>query len=144
MFCPQCKTQDTKVIDSRETENWTVIRRRRKCEKCEFRFTTFEKSVLNDIIVIKKDETREEYNREKLKKAILLAFAKRKVSNEEIEDIISKLEQKRIQWKGEVSSEQIWLDVLIFLKEKDPVAYVRFASVYMDFDNLEDFKQLLI
>ncbi len=144
MFCPQCKTQDTKVIDSRETENGTVIRRRRKCDDCEFRFTTFEKSILNDIIVIKRDETREEYNRAKLKKAILLAFAKRKVSNDEIEEIISKLEQNRIQWKWEISSEQIWLDILIMLKEKDPVAYVRFASVYMAFDNIEDFKQILI
>ncbi len=145
MICPQCKNKDTKVIDSRETDWWKIIRRRRMCTKCWFRFTTFEKYIITELIVIKKDWSREEYNRDKLKRAIMLAFAKRKISNEEIENMLLELEQKRLQqWKQEVESEQIGIDVLLMLKQKDPVAYVRFASVYMDFDSIEDFKQILI
>ena len=105
----------------------------------------FEKYIITELIVIKKDWSREEYNRDKLKRAIMLAFAKRKISNEEIENMLLELEQKRLQqWKQEVESEQIGIDVLLMLKQKDPVAYVRFASVYMDFDSIEDFKQILI
>lgn len=94
-------------------------------------------------MITKKDGTKELYDKQKLKKALLLAFAKRKVSSDEIENIICQLEQKRLQSWSEVSSEQVGVDVLLALKEYDPVAYVRFASVYMAFDNLSDFQHII-
>lgn len=94
-------------------------------------------------MVIKKDGSKELYDKQKLQRALMLAFAKRKISTDEIENIICQLEQKWLQSWSEVASEQIGVDVLLALKEFDPVAYVRFASVYMAFDNLSDFQQLI-
>jgi len=143
MICPQCQKENTKVIDSRESDGWKTIRRRRECESCKFRFTTFEKPIFSDLMVNKKDNSKEIYDRDKLKKSISLAFAKRKISNDELDALINDLEIKRIQNWQIINSETIWKDVLRFLKEKDPVAYTRFASVYMDFNDLDDFRKIL-
>ena len=134
---------DTKVIDSRTIEEWQTIKRRRECEFCNNRFTTFERRGTTEILVIKKDGTKEMYERQKIKKALLLAFAKRNIDKTIIENIINELEYKRSSDSTEISSKQIWDDILVALKTTDPIAYVRFASVYRAFDNLDDFKELL-
>lgn len=143
MRCPKCKNMDTKVIDSRTIEEWQTIKRRRECEFCNNRFTTFERRGTTELLVIKKDGTKEMYERQKIKKALLLAFAKRNIDKTIIENIINELEYKRSADNTEISSKQIWDDILDALKTTDPIAYVRFASVYRAFENLNDFKELL-
>lgn len=134
---------DTKVIDSRSIEGGQTIKRRRECEFCNNRFTTFERRWTTELIVIKKDETKEMYDRQKLKKALLLSFAKRDINQEELEWLLNSLETQRSSEWNEVTSIQIWDDVLKALKTIDAVAYVRFASVYRSFNNLEDFKKFI-
>ena len=134
---------DTKVIDSRIIDNWQTIRRRRECEFCGYRFTTFERVWATELMVIKKDGSKEMYDRSKLKKAILLAFAKTDFSNDEIENLLNTLEIKwQSQW-SEIPSSTIWDDVLELLKDDYPVPYVRFSSVYKSFASLDDFKQII-
>jgi transcriptional repressor NrdR len=134
---------DTKVIDSRSIDGGQTIRRRRECEFCNNRFTTFERRGTTEFLVIKRDGTKEMYDRQKLRKALLLAFAKRNIDKEELENILNTLEIKRSSESNELSSREIGLDILSYLKTRDPVAYVRFASVYHSFDDLTDFKKLL-
>lgn len=134
---------DTKVIDSRTIEWWQTIKRRRECEFCNNRFTTFERKWTTELIVIKKDWTKEMYDRQKLKKALLLSFAKRDINQEELEWLLNSLETQRSSEWNEVTSTQIWDDVVKALKSIDAVAYVRFASVYRSFNNLEDFKKFI-
>ena len=143
MRCPKCKNMDTKVIDSRTIETGQTIKRRRECEFCNNRFTTFETRGTTELLVIKKDGTKEMYERQKIKRALLLAFAKRNIEKMIVENIINDLEYKRSNENSEISSVQIGEDILETLKTKDPVAYIRFASVYRSFDNLDDFKKLL-
>lgn len=143
MKCPKCNNMDTKVIDSRSIEGWQTIKRRRECEFCNNRFTTFERKWTTELIVIKKDWTKEMYDRQKLKKALLLSFAKRDINQEELEWLLNSLETQRSSEGNEVSSTQIWDDVVKALKNIDAVAYVRFASVYRSFNNLEDFKKFI-
>lgn len=143
MKCPKCGNLDTKVIDSRVVEDNQAIRRRRECEYCKTRFTTFERRGLAELVVIKRDGTKELYDRSKLKKAAMLAFAKRKVDLNAIDVMLSNLEIERSKQGTEIDSIQIGKDLLAMLKELDPVAYVRFASVYMKFESLWDFAQLL-
>lgn len=144
MRCGKCKNADTKVIDSRIIDNGQTIRRRRECEFCGFRFTTFERVGITDLMIIKKDNTKEMYDRLKLKRAIMLAFAKMDMAaNEKVEEMLNTLESKRQIQGNEISSRQIGDDVLAMLKEDFPVAYVRFASVYKSFTGLEDFKKLI-
>lgn len=135
---------DSKVVDSRMIEEGQVVRRRRECEFCSYRFTTFERVGVVELIVVKKDWTKEMYDRTKLKRAVMLAFAKRAIHPEEIDKLISSLEIKWQAESPEISSKQIWSDILAALKEVDPVVYVRFASVYQDFDSFEDFKRLIV
>lgn len=142
MKCPKCSNYDTKVLDSRVVQDWNAIRRRRECEYCEHRFTTFERRGITDLVVIKKDWSRELYDRTKITKAILSAYAKRSIAMDKLEEITSSLEVNRsAEW--EISSVKIWEDILAALKTEDPVAYVRFASVYMNFDSREDFQHLM-
>ncbi len=143
MRCPKCNSMETKVIDSRTIDDWQAIRRRRECEFCSHRFTTFEKKEITELTVIKKDWTKEIYDRQKLKKAILLSFAKRKYISEEIDNMISILETKRSQENKEITSKKIGTDVLNAIKNIDLVAYVRFASVYNSFETPSDFQKLL-
>lgn len=143
MKCPKCQSMETKVIDSRMIEDWQVIRRRRECEFCNHRFTTFEKKWATELMVIKGDWTKQMYDRQKIKRWLVLSFAKRKIENELIENIINNLEIKRQSESNEINSKQIWEDILQELKKIDPVAFVRFASVYKSFNNLEDFKEFI-
>ena len=142
MKCPKCGNAETRVLDSRVIEDWKVIKRRRQCEYCDNRFSTFEKIWITDLVVVKKDGKKELYDRSKIKKALMLAFAKRDYPIEKLEDIIFNLETKWAVDK-EIPAQIIWEDILSMLKSEDPVAYVRFASVYMKFDSLDDFKQII-
>ena len=143
MKCPKCWNLETKVIDSRVIDDWQTIRRRRECEFCNNRFTTFERREFTDLTVIKKDGKKELYDRQKIKRALMLAFAKREFDTEKIEEILNNLENQRTSEWDEISSQKIGDDILEVLKELDPVAYIRFASVYKSFDNLEDFKKFI-
>ncbi|MCF7835399.1 transcriptional regulator NrdR [Candidatus Gracilibacteria bacterium] len=143
MKCPKCQSMETKVIDSRMIEDGQVIRRRRECEFCSHRFTTFEKKGVTELIIIKNDGTKQMYDRQKIKRGLILSFAKRKIENEIIENIINNLEIKRQNESNEINSNQIGEDILEELKKLDPVAFVRFASVYKSFNDLEDFKKFI-
>lgn len=143
MKCAKCKNTDTKVVDSRIVDNWQTIRRRRECEICWYRFTTFERIGITELMVIKKDWSKEMYDRSKLKKAVVLAFAKTNFTNDEIEDILNTLEIKRQSQWSEIKSSIIGDDVLWLLKDSYPVPYVRFCSVYKSFNSLDDFKNLI-
>lgn len=140
MKCPSCSFEATRVIDSREAED--SIRRRRECIKCNYRFTTYEKNEEISVMVIKKDETREPFSDEKLFKGIARACEKRPVSAEVINKLISDVEQEiRESLKSEVKTTEIGRLVMEKLKFIDEVAYIRFASVYRQFKDVESFKK---
>lgn len=142
MKCPYCSHADTSVIDSRETEDTTSIRRRRVCNQCEKRFTTYERVEGIELTVIKKDGSKEEFSREKLKRGIVKATWKRPVSMSEIEDLINEVEQRLRRKDGsEVKAWEIGNLVLSRLCKLDPLSYLLFASVYRDFDSIDDFAQ---
>ncbi len=143
MRCPRCKNEDTAVIDSRLTEDGRAIRRRRECEKCEHRFTTFERQELASLIVVKRDKTREPYSREKLERGIWIACTKRPVSQKDIDKMLSDLEEKWGKNKEEVESTTIGSDVMNALAKLDKVAYIRFASVHREFKDVQEFKEEL-
>ncbi len=143
MRCPKCKHDDSKVLDSRDTQEGREIRRRRECEKCQYRFTTFEAVETENFLVIKKDGTRESYRREKVEKGIWTACEKRQVTQEQVSSILDELEMKWSASGKEVSSRTIGEDVMDSLKKLDEVAYIRFASVYRHFKDLESFKKEL-
>ena len=144
MKCPFCGNEDTRVIDSRSSEDGLSIRRRRVCEVCEKRFTTYEKVETMPVIVIKKDGSRQEFDRQKLVERILLACRKRRVSMQDIDRLADEIESYAYQQpQKEISTTQIGELVLRGLWDIDQVAYVRFASVYQDFDSLETFTKAL-
>ncbi len=143
MYCPKCKHPDTRVLDSRETNEHREIRRRRRCEKCGFRFTTFERVETTSFIVVKKDNRRESYNRQKLEEGIRRACEKRPITNEQIESLINDLEEKWAILGKEISAKKIGEDVMDSLKTIDEVAYIRFASVYRHFKDIETFRKEL-
>lgn len=143
MHCPRCKSTETSVVDSRLAEEGRAIRRRRECTKCNRRFTTFERQELSNLIVVKNDGTREPYSRTKLERGIWVACTKRPVSEDKIDTMLSKLEEK---WAGnakEVASKTIGNDVMKALKKIDQVAYIRFASVHREFKDVDEFKDEL-
>ena len=140
MKCPFCHHAETGVIESRSLEHGFVIRRRRYCKKCHKRFTTHERIELIPLVVIKKDENREVFNREKITKGILRACEKRPVSLAEINQIAEAVEEKLKQKSGnEIKSQLIGRLVMNRLKNLDEVAYVRFASVYRRFEDVGSF-----
>ena len=140
MKCPYCDSNDTKVIDSRATEENHAIRRRRLCLTCNKRFSTYERYEDATLMVIKKDETRQQFDRVKLINGIVKSCEKRPVSMEEIEKIADEIEVAiNHLGKKEISSNLIGNLVMDKLKGLDPVAYVRFASVYREFKDLESF-----
>ncbi|PIR49792.1 transcriptional regulator NrdR [Candidatus Peregrinibacteria bacterium CG10_big_fil_rev_8_21_14_0_10_54_7] len=141
MHCPHCKCQDTSVIDSRLAEEGRAVRRRRECPKCFHRFTTFERQELSSLIIVKRDGTREPYSRTKLERGIWLACTKRPVSQNQIDDLLNKLEEKWCANKKEVASSTIGTDVMRALRKLDKVAYIRFASVHREFKDVEEFKE---
>jgi transcriptional repressor NrdR len=142
MKCPQCSSLKNSVIDSRLTDNNTAIRRRRQCDDCDARFTTFERLRAANLIVIKKDQTREEYDREKLERGIWRACEKRPIKKEQISSLLNKMEEKWAQ-NSETPTSQIGEDVMEGLKEIDPVAYIRFASVYRAFSDVKSFEETI-
>lgn len=142
MRCPYCHHDSTSVVDSRETEDQTSIRRRRECDQCKKRFTTYERVEGIDLKVIKKDGTREDFSREKLKRGLTKATWKRPISMADIEALIDKVESLlRLKKNSEVKSWEIGNLVINRLKKVDPLSYLLFASVYRDFGSLEDFAQ---
>ncbi|MBX9704447.1 MAG: transcriptional regulator NrdR [Silvanigrellaceae bacterium] len=140
MKCRQCNYNETKVLESRESKDGTTIRRRRECMECGFRFTTFEKVEEQPIYIIKRDGTRELFAREKLLRSISLACQKRSISSKGITDLTDGVEKRcASSEEREFSSQKIGEFVLEALLKLDPVAYVRFASVYRAFSSPEDF-----
>lgn len=143
MRCPKCKNIETRVIDSRLTDEDKAIRRRRECEKCSHRFTTFERPEFASFIVVKKDGTREPYDRDKLEQGIWRACTKRPVTQEKIASMMNALEENWAANKKEISTARIGNEVMQELKKIDEIAYIRFASVYKKFKDLEEFKSEL-
>lgn len=142
MRCPFCSNSDTKVVDTRSMDDNTSIRRRRLCEKCNERFTTYEKIDIIPITIVKRDLTREKFDRDKILKGIILACNKRPVSINEIEQIVNEIENKvSILSKKEVSTKYIGELVMEKLKNIDDISYVRFASVYREFKDLDSLMQ---
>ena len=139
MRCPYCTQDDTKVVDSRDAEN--ALRRRRECLGCKRRFTTYERVETTNLLVVKKDGTREQYNREKVRLGMTRACEKLPISNERIEAAVSRVETRLAEnRKGEVSSKQVGELVMNELKRLNKVAYIRFAAVYREFADIEDFQ----
>lgn len=144
MRCPYCNEENLKVIDSRPMDDVNAIRRRRQCENCGRRFTTFEKVETIPLMVVKKDNTREPYNRSKIEKGVLSACHKRPVSVENINGMIDEIEALLFQMdKKEISSTDIGELVMDKLKALDEVAYVRFSSVYREFTDVHTFMKEL-
>ncbi len=139
MLCPYCGSE-TKVIDSRLSKD--SLRRRRKCSSCTQRFTTYERIESTNVLIVKKDKTREQFNKEKLKGGIIRACEKRKISHEIISKIVDEIEQEIIEQK-EVPSKKLGSLVMKRLKKIDKVAYIRFASVYREFADIESFEKEL-
>lgn len=140
MNCPYCSHKESKVTDKRESPEG--IRRRRECLKCGKRFTTYEKAAIEDIYIIKKDNRREKFNREKLERGIIKAFEKRPVESEKIRKMINEIEEQiRKRGKKEIKTSEIGELVMKKIKKIDNVAYIRFASVYRDFQDINDFKR---
>ena len=140
MKCPYCKYTESKVIDSRPTVDGESIRRRRICQQCGKRFTTYETIESRSLMVIKKDGYRQQYDREKLMRGILKACQKRPVTKAQMDDLLSNIEKELYdQQEDEVSSMTIGEMVVERLIDIDEVAYIRFASVYRDFDDVDSF-----
>ena len=142
MRCPFCAHEDSQVKDSRPTEDGTSIRRRRQCEGCGARFTTFERVQLRELTVVKKEGKREPFDRAKLERAIGHATRKREVAPAKIDQLISGI-QRQLETRGdEVTTVQIGEAVMAGLKRLDHVAYIRFASIYKDFSDPGDFAEI--
>lgn len=144
MKCPYCAHLETKVVDSRAAEGGSAIRRRRECLNCKQRFTTFEKMEEIPITVVKKNQEREPLDRGKILAGLIRATVKRPIAREELEKVVDDIETDlRNQFKYEVSSREIGEMALKRLRKMDKVAYVRFASVYRDFKDIEEFTKEL-
>ena len=144
MRCPSCNSLDTQVKDSRPTEDSQVIRRRRICLACNFRFTTFERVQLRELTVVKKNGQRVAFDRDKLARSISVACRKRPVDPERVERVVNGI-VRRLESSGEseIPSTQIGELVMDALRALDPVAYVRFASVYRNFREAKDFEEFI-
>jgi transcriptional repressor NrdR len=144
MKCPFCGCEETQVKDSRNTDDNTAIRRRRECPECGSRFTTFERVQLRELIVVKRNGEKTLFDRDKLEKSISLAVSKRPISAERVEKIVNSL-QRRFESSGEteITTKQIGEAVMEVLSHLDNIAYIRFASVYKDFRNLQDLQEFV-
>jgi transcriptional repressor NrdR len=144
MKCPWCNADDDRVVDSRPAEGGTAIRRRRECNACRRRYSTFERVEDVGLLVVKRDGTKEPFEREKVSDSVLKAIKNRPVTPEQVTRVVDRV-QDRVRRKGpEVTSEQIGVAVLADLAKMDQVAYMRFASVYKDFQEISDFEQELV
>ncbi len=142
MYCIKCSSENTKVVDSRVSDDGTSIRRRRECENCNYRFTTFEKMEIINLVVVKSWNKKEKYNREKLEDSFIKAINKRNLSVWTVNDFIRILESKWMS-KEEISSKDIWKDILAMLVNLDEVAYIRYASVHLNFETAKDFTEFI-
>ena len=143
MKCPFCGKVDSSVLESREVDEG--VRRRRECSKCEKRFTTIERVKGNALWVIKKDGRREPFDREKIRRGMVRALLKRPIAIEKVDEILDEIERELLRGEDtEITTKCIGNAVLKRLKKIDKVAWLRFASVYQEFDNLEDFEKLII
>lgn len=144
MRCPFCQNEDTQVKDSRPTEDGAAIRRRRQCDKCGSRFTTFERVQLRDLVVLKRSGRRVPFDRDKLARSLAIALRKRPIEQDQIEQMISGIVRKlESMGESEVASETIGEMVMEALRILDSVAYVRYASVYKDFTEASDFADFI-
>ncbi|MBJ8325095.1 transcriptional regulator NrdR [Streptococcus pacificus] len=144
MRCPKCHYTKSSVVDSRQAEEGNTIRRRRECEQCQNRFTTFERIEESPLLVVKKDGTREQFSRDKIFKGIVHSAQKRPVSSSSIEKIVSDIEQQlRSEYDSEVASSVIGNLVMDRLAELDEITYIRFASVYRSFKDVDEIEALL-
>ena len=144
MKCPFCNSTDTQVLESRSVDGGTSIRRRRECLSCKKRFTTHEKIKRSYLWVIKKNGQREFFEKEKIKRGVLRAIEKRPVELEKVDEIIDDIEREMLNKESEeVSSILIGRGVLKRLKKIDKVAWLRFASVYLEFEDLDDFEKTI-
>lgn len=144
MKCPYCSNPDTRVIDSRLTDSNDSVRRRRMCEKCSKRFTTYERLEIQPIAVIKKDNTRQPFDRNKILSGLIRACIKRNISTEVLNKIVDDIENEISNMpSNEIQSKEIGNLVLKRLKNLDKVAYIRFASVYKQFDSIKQFTKEL-
>ena len=142
MHCPYCGSKDTEVVETRDSEDLETIRRRRSCLKCKKRFTTYERVENVDLVVIKKDRKREQFKRDKLRSGIIKSCDKTRVSIDTIEKIVTEIERElRSADSVEVDSRKIGQMVAAKLKKIDKVAYIRFASVFRRFVDVEDFER---
>ena len=141
MRCPFCGHEDSQVKDSRPTEDGAAIRRRRQCEACAARFTTFERIQLRELTIVKSEGRRESFEREKLERSVAIACRKRPIETAKIEKLVSGI-QRQLETLGEseIGSQRIGEMVMDGLKALDSVAYIRFASVYKDFNEAKDFE----
>lgn len=142
MKCPICYFDDTKVVDSRVANDGLSIRRRRECLKCGFRFSTYEEIELLDLVILKRDDRRESYSRDKLICGLKKACEKRPITDDDFKRLVHSIERdlQRLK-KGEISSKQIGVVVMTNLKKLDPIAYIRYASVYESFKDADEFKK---
>ena len=144
MRCPFCSNEDSQVKDSRPTEDNTAIRRRRICEQCGSRFTTFERIQLRDLVVVKSKGQKENFDRDKMFRSLSLALRKRNIDNEKIEKIVNAIVRKlENSGETEIKSSLIGQYIMDALSHLDQVAYVRFASVYKNFREVKDFEDFL-
>ncbi|HKC04437.1 MAG TPA: transcriptional regulator NrdR [Patescibacteria group bacterium] len=144
MKCPFCSAHDTSVLESRTVDEGDAIRRRRECAKCGKRFSTFEKVKGNFLWVIKKDGRREPFDKEKIKRGILRAVLKRPVSINQVEDVVDDIEREMLRREeSEVVTRVVGNAILKRLKKLDKVAWLRFASVYLEFTDLSDFEKAI-
>ena len=142
MRCPFCAHDESQVKDSRPTEDNTAIRRRRQCESCGARFTTFERVQLREATVLKSEGKRESFDRSKIEKSVALACRKRGIEQERIDQLVSGIQrQVEVSGDSEVSATRIGEMVMDGLRQLDSVAYIRFASVYRDFSEARDFEE---
>ncbi len=144
MFCPVCRHKETKVIDSRLTQDGMAIRRRRECEKCSYRFSTVEEAELLDIVVVKNNGVRESYSRNKLENGIIRSLAKRPYTEDKFDGLIHAIERDiQKKKKREITSKEIGELVMRHLQKFDKVAYVRFASIYRAFEDVGKFQSVI-
>lgn len=141
MHCQVCRSKETKVIDSRVTQDGLAVRRRRECVKCKYRFSTVEQTEILDITIVKSDGHRESYSREKVKQGIIRSLTKRPYTQEKFDRLINTIERD-IQKKRarEVTSQEVGELIMKHLKRFDKVAYIRFASIYRAFEDVDTFK----
>lgn len=144
MRCPFCSHDETQVVETRESDEGDVIRRRRRCLQCDKRFTTYERSEIAMPAVVKKDGSRTDFDRAKIRASMMLALRKRPVSVEQIDAALERIEEKLLGTGArEVPSTRLGELVMRELKRIDKVAYVRFASVYRSFEDVDEFRQLI-